>query len=96
MIRSALFVAVTTMMLALFGLLGRLSFLAPQKRVLFSHCGASFGLYVAVFGLNLFAALLAINRKLLLKDTGRKLSHFDRQLQSLGEPGTTHPTGEVH
>jgi hypothetical protein len=33
-------------------------------------------------GINLFAATLAINRKLFLKDTGRKLSHFDNQLQA--------------
>jgi hypothetical protein len=35
-------------------------------------------------GLNLFAATLAINRKILLKDTVRKLSHFDNQFQSEG------------
>jgi hypothetical protein len=39
-------------------------------------------LYLAVLGVNLFAATLAINRKILLKDTGRKLSHFDNQLQA--------------
>ena len=39
-------------------------------------------LYVAVLGVNLFAATLAINRKIFLKDTGRKLSHFDNQLQA--------------
>jgi hypothetical protein len=38
-------------------------------------------------GLNLFAATLAINRKILLKDTGRKLSHFDNQLQATGSEG---------
>jgi hypothetical protein len=39
-------------------------------------------LYVSALGVNLFAATLAINRKVLLKDTGRKLSHFDNQLQA--------------
>jgi hypothetical protein len=95
MIRSALFVAVTTTTLALFWLLGRLSFLAPQKRVLFTHCGTSIGLFLGAFGLNLFAALLAINRKLFLKDTGRKLSHFDNHLQSFGGPDSTYPSQEA-
>ena len=30
--------------------------------------------------LNLFAAAFALNRKFFLKDTGRKLSHLDKQL----------------
>jgi hypothetical protein len=55
-----------------------------MRKALFLHCGASISLFLGVLGLNLFAAALAINRKLLLKDTGKKLSHFDNQLQSEG------------
>ena len=36
-------------------------------------------LAVAVLFLNVFATALAINRKFFLKDTGRKLSHLDKQ-----------------
>jgi len=42
-------------------------------------------IFIAVLGVNLFAAALAINRKILLKDTGRKLSHFDNQMHA-GSP----------
>jgi len=81
-IRNSLFISATLLTLVLFGLMSRLDFLAPSKRALFAHCGASIAVFIAVLGLNLFAATLAINRKILLKDTGRKLSHFDNQLQA--------------
>lgn len=84
MIRNSLFLSVTALILILFELMNRLDFLASSKRVLFAHCGASIALFFGTLGLNLFAATLAINRKLLLKDTGRKLSHFDNQLQAGG------------
>jgi hypothetical protein len=84
MIRNSLFIATTMLVLVLFGLIERLGFLAPAKAVLLFHCGASMAIFVGTLGVNLFAAALAINRKLLLKDTGRKLSHFDNQLQSEG------------
>jgi hypothetical protein len=43
-----------------------------------------------------FAAALTINRKLLLKDTGRKLSHFDKHLQAANVPNNSNPLEEVH
>ena len=86
MIRNSLFLTATALALAVFGLAERLSFLAPMRRLLFLHCGASMAVFAGSLGLNLFAAILAINRKLLLKDTGRKLAHFDNQLQVEGEP----------
>lgn len=85
MIRNCLFLSTTALLLTVFGLASRLQFLAPWKRILFLHCGASLVVFLGVLGLNLFAATLAINRKILLKDTGRKLSHFDNQLQA-GSP----------
>jgi hypothetical protein len=85
MIRSSLFVSATALLLILFGLMNRLEFLAASKRALFMHCGGSMAIFIGILGLNLFAATLAINRKLFLKDTGRKLRHFDNQLQA-GSP----------
>ena len=87
MIRNSLFISVTALILVLFGLMSRLDFLTSSKRVLLVHCGGSIAMFIAILGLNLFAATLAINRKILLKDTGRKLSHFDNQLQSEGPEG---------
>jgi hypothetical protein len=80
MIRNSLFASAALVSLAVFNLMSRLDFLAPYKKALFLHCGGSLAFFLGTFGLNLFAAALGINRKLLLKDTGRKLSHFDKQL----------------
>jgi uncharacterized membrane protein YhaH (DUF805 family) len=96
MIRRALFLSLTVMMLIGFILFDRLTFLAPQKRLLFSHCCVGIGIYLTILALNLFAAALTINRKLLLKDTGRKLSHFDKHLQAANLPGNSNPLAEVH
>lgn len=85
MIRTSLFISATALALMLFGLMTRLDFLAKSKQAPLVHCGPSIAIFIAVLGLNLFAATLAINRKLMLKDTGRKLSHFDNQLQA-GSP----------
>jgi hypothetical protein len=86
-IRNSLFISATALILVLFGLITRLHFLAASKKALFVHCGASLAVFIGILGLNLFAAALAINRKILLKDTGRKLSHFDNQLQAGGPEG---------
>jgi hypothetical protein len=86
-IRSSVFVSATALVVVLFGLMNRLGFLAPAKVDLFSHCGSSIAVFIGAVGLNLFAAALAINRKILLKDTGRKLSHFDNQLRTAGSEG---------
>ena len=85
MIRNSLFMSVTALILVLFGLISRLNFLAASKKALFLHCGTSLAIFIGILGLNLFAAALTINRKILLKDTGRKLSHFDNQIQA-GSP----------
>lgn len=81
MIRNSLFISSTALILIVFALMKRLAFLAAYKRILFVYCGGSMALFFAVLGVNLFAAALAINRKILLKDTGRKLSHLDNQMQ---------------
>lgn len=94
MIRDSLFLSATALVLVLMGLMNRLEFLVPVERILFLHCGADIALFIAVLGVNLFAATLAINRKILLKDTGRKLSHFDNQLQANGRESLPRLFGE--
>lgn len=84
MIRQSLFVSATALLLLLLALLSRLHFLAASRQAIFLHCGINLALFVGILGVNLFSATLAINRKLFLKDTGRKLSHFDNQLQAEG------------
>ena len=84
MIRNAIFL--TTILLCGIGweLLHRLQFLAPYKNTLVRECGVGIAVFFAALGLNLFAGLLAIHRMFLLKDTGRKLSHVDKQLEAEG------------
>jgi hypothetical protein len=86
-IRNSLFVSATALILILFGLMSRLDFLAASKKALFLHCGGSIAIFITVLGLNLFAAALAINRKILLKETGRKLSHLDNQMHAGNREG---------
>jgi len=86
-IRNSLFVSATALILILFGLMSRLDFLAASKKALFLHCGGSMATFMGALGLNLFAASLAINRKILLKDTGRKLSHLDNQMHAGDQEG---------
>lgn len=87
MIRTSLFISVTVLLVVAFVLMSRLDFLASSKKTLLVHCGGTIALFLGVLGVNLFAATLAINRKILLKDTGRKLTHFDNQLQAESPEG---------
>jgi hypothetical protein len=86
-IRTSLFISVTVLLVVAFALMSRLDFLASSTKTLLVHCGGTIALFLGVLGVNLFAATLAINRKILLKDTGRKLTHFDNQLQAESPEG---------
>jgi hypothetical protein len=86
-IRNSLLISAKKLILVLFGRMSRLNFLAASKKALFLHCGASMATFIGILGLNLFATALAINRKIMLKDTGRKRSHFDKQMQAESPEG---------
>ena len=62
-----------------FWLLDQLKFMAAYKTVLFHAYGSTILLFVAVLSVNLFGLALALGRRFFLKNTGRKLSHLDRQ-----------------
>jgi len=71
--------ALTTFLLAAW-LAGELTFLAPYKAVLFRDHGLVIvGGLLAVF-LNLSAGYYELARWFFLRETGRKLTHVDRQL----------------
>jgi hypothetical protein len=59
----------------------QLKFMAPYKALLFRAYGRVILAAAAVLFLNVFGAVLLLQRKFFLKDTGRKLSHLDRQFQ---------------
>ena len=81
MIGNALILTIALLLALSFWLMGELKFLIPYKTVLIHEYGAPILVFLAVLFVNLFAAAFAINRRFFLKDTGRKLSHLDKQLQ---------------
>jgi ABC-type microcin C transport system permease subunit YejB len=82
MTTNCAFLAAMVTLLLTGWVLGQVDFLAPYKRVLIHeylwHVVAAIGL---VF-LNLFALFLLTARRLFLKETGRKLAHVGKQLQT--------------
>lgn len=80
MVANSLFLTIAILLALGFWLLGELKFFIPYKTVLFHEYGTAILVYLATLSLNLFAAAFVFNRKFFLKDTGRKLSHLDKQL----------------
>lgn len=94
MIANALIVTIALLLALGFWLMDEMKFLIPYRHFLFDRYGTVIALSVGVLFLNVFAAVYSIERKFLLKDTGRKLSHIDKQaviggssLPFLGETG---------
>ena len=79
MIANALLFTVVLLLGYGFWLLDQLKFMARYKAVLYHAYGPAILIFVTVLSANLFAAALAINRRFFLKNTGRKLSHLDKQ-----------------
>jgi len=84
MIANAIFISIALLLALGFWLMGELRFFVPYKSLLFHEYGHPILIYMVVLFVNLFAGTLALIRKFFLKDTGRKLSHLDKQLR-LGE-----------
>jgi hypothetical protein len=79
MIANALLVTVAVLLAYGFWLMDQLKFMAPYKGVLFHEYGPLILISAGTLFLNVFAAVLLLQRKFFLKDTGRKLSHLDQQ-----------------
>jgi len=82
MIANALILTIAILLAIGFWLMGELKFFIPYKAVLLHQYGTAILAFVAVLFMNVFAVAFAVNRKFFLKDTGRKLSHLDKQLQA--------------
>jgi hypothetical protein len=82
MIANALLLTLALFLAYGFWLLDQLKFMAAYKSVLFYAYGNTMALCAGVLFLNLFAAVFALQRRFFLKDTGRKLSHLDKQFQT--------------
>jgi hypothetical protein len=80
MIANTVFITVALLLALGFWLMGELKFFIPYKTLLVREYGHTILIYCTVLLTNLFAATFGLIRKFLLKDTGRKLSHIDKQL----------------
>lgn len=82
MIANTAFLAAMILILLLFFVMGQLEFLAAYKHSIFPrYLWTIVGALVLVF-LNLFGLLYQVTRSLFLKETGRKLAHVEKQLQT--------------
>jgi hypothetical protein len=81
-VANALLITIAILLGFGFWLLGQLKFLVPYKSILTHQCAGPILLWVAVWFINVFAAVYVVQRKFFLKDTGRKLSHIDNEVQS--------------
>lgn len=77
------FFATTVIFLAIgFFLLQECAFLIPYRTLLIEKYGRPIALYAAALFFNLFALIYLFVRKLLLKETGKKLAHIEKQLRT--------------
>jgi hypothetical protein len=82
MIANCAFLAAMTLLLLQFVVMGELEFLAPYKRLIFGqYLWTMLGALVLLF-LNLFGCFYLAGKALFLKETGRKLAHVERLLQT--------------
>jgi hypothetical protein len=95
-IANALIITIAILLAVGFWLMGQLRFLIPYRHILFHQYGTVIFLGTTVLFVNVFAAVYVIQRKFFLKDTGRKLSHVDKQVLAGRSPVPTgHPSSEV-
>ena len=80
--RNALFATGCILLATFLGLMSQLDSLLPYKRVIAARYMFSIFVYAGLVTVNLFAFFFVLTRLLLLKDTGRKLQHAQRQLRS--------------
>jgi len=80
MIANALLITIAILLALGFWLMGELRFLVPYKLVLWRAYATPILAYVGILAVNVFTAVFVLIRKFFLKDTGRKLSHLDKQL----------------
>ena len=90
MIANALFAATGLTLALLFFLGNQLRFLIPYRFLLVHQYETAILVMVAVLFLNLTGGLFSFGRRFFLKDTGRKLAHFDRELNAGRTPMPPH------
>ena len=79
MVANSLFLSIAFLLAIAFYLMGELKFLVPYRAFIFHEYGWAIAILFGALFLNCFAGAFVLIRKSFLKDTGRKLSHIDRQ-----------------
>jgi hypothetical protein len=79
MIANALLFTIALLLAYGFWLLDQLKFMARYRAILYHAYGTTIAVFLAVLFVNLFGAALVVSRHFFLKNTGRKLSHLDKQ-----------------
>jgi hypothetical protein len=78
-----IFFATTIIFIAIgFILLQECAFLIPYRALLLEKYGREIAVFAGLLFFNLFALMYLIVRKLLLKETGRKLAHIEKQIRT--------------
>jgi hypothetical protein len=79
MIANALILTIALLLALGFWLMGELRFLIPYRHILLQQYGGVILGWACTLFVNVLAAVYAVQRKFFLKDTGRKLTHVDKQ-----------------
>jgi hypothetical protein len=79
MVANALLFTLAFLLAIAFYLMGELKFFVPYRAFLFHEYAWALFIFFAALFLNFFAGTFILIRKFFLKDTGRKLSHVDKQ-----------------
>lgn len=90
MIANSLFAATGLTLALIFFLGNELRFLIPYRFLLLHQYETAVFLSVTVLFVNLTGAFFTFARRFFLKDTGRKLAHFDRELNAGRTPMPPH------
>jgi len=80
--RNALVATITVLVGFVLLVVMQLDFLLPYKHYLIAEYRAPVLVYLGLLAVNLFGLFFWATRKLLLKDTGRKLVHLEKQLRA--------------
>jgi len=86
MIANALLAATAIFLALLFFLMGELRFLIPWRDLIVHTYWRAIALYGGLLFVNVMAAVIFIQRKFFLKDAGRKLAHFDKEIHTGEHP----------
>jgi hypothetical protein len=79
---NAIFVASVIFLALLFTLMGQLRFLVPWRALIWHEYRRGIVFYCCLLFSNILGFTIWLERKLWLRDTGRKLKHLDQEIHS--------------